>query len=124
MIMHGISRRRKRAEPFCGSGASFQRFELAQRPLTHRAAPTDVGVKSELVVRVSDVAWEQGATLFGAGARDQRYALETDEQGQQSPKWVEADGMSGDPRAKDIALDLLNRDEIEGNPQDGWERIK
>jgi predicted phage baseplate assembly protein len=63
------------------AGASFQRFELAQRPLTHRAAPTDVGVKSELVVRVSDVAWEQGPTLFGAGARDQRYALETDEQG-------------------------------------------
>jgi predicted phage baseplate assembly protein len=63
------------------AGLSFQRFELAQRPLTHRAAPTDVGVKSELVVRVSDVAWEQGPTLFGAGARDQRYALETDEQG-------------------------------------------
>jgi hypothetical protein len=63
------------------AGATFQRFELTQQPLTHRAAPTDVGVKAELTVRVNDLAWEPGPTLFGAGARDQRYALQTDEQG-------------------------------------------
>jgi hypothetical protein len=79
-----------------GSGnaaAAFQRFELAARPLTQRAAPTELGVRSELTVRVSDVAWEERATLFGSGPRDRRFALESDEQGRAFV--VFGDGLRG-----------------------------
>ena len=64
------------------AGAPFQRFALNQQPVTHRAAANEIGAKSELVVRVSDVAWQDRPTLFGAAPDERVYALSTNEQGQ------------------------------------------
>ncbi|AGK50111.1 hypothetical protein BTI_3900 [Burkholderia thailandensis MSMB121] len=60
---------------------AFQRFELKQAPLTYRAAANEIGAAAALAVRIGDVAWHERATLFGAGAAERAYALNTDEQG-------------------------------------------
>jgi predicted phage baseplate assembly protein len=62
-------------------GAPFQRFELKQLPLTWRAAATESGARSELTVRVADIAWAERETLFGATPTDRAYTLDVDEQG-------------------------------------------
>jgi hypothetical protein len=62
-------------------GAAFQRFELKQLPLTYRAAATEIGARSELTVRVGDVAWAEHQTLFGAPPTERAYTLDVDEQG-------------------------------------------
>jgi hypothetical protein len=62
-------------------GAAFQRFELKQLPLTYRAAATETGARSELTVRVGDVAWAERPTLFGAPPTERAYTLDVDEQG-------------------------------------------
>jgi hypothetical protein len=67
-----------------GSGdasAPFQRFELKQLPLTYRAAANESGARSELTVRVADIAWAERQTLFGATPTDRAYTLNVDEQG-------------------------------------------
>jgi hypothetical protein len=65
-----------------GNGsASFQRFQLKQLPLTHRAAENEIGAAPEVTVRVAEVAWSERPTLFGAAPSDRAYALTTDEQG-------------------------------------------
>ena len=61
-------------------GAAFQRFELKQLPLTYRAAATETGARSELTVRVGDVAWAERPTLFGAAPTERAYTVEVDEQ--------------------------------------------
>ncbi|HEV8549254.1 MAG TPA: putative baseplate assembly protein [Polyangiaceae bacterium] len=75
------------------AGALFQRFALKQLPLTYRAAPTELGVASELVVRVGDVAWHERATLFGAPPTERSYTLTTDEQGRKFVAF--GDGVRG-----------------------------
>src|SRR5262249_54667084 len=62
-------------------GAAFERFELKQLPLTYRAAATETGARSELTVRVADVAWAERQTLFGAPPTERAYTLDVDEQG-------------------------------------------
>jgi len=50
-----------------GSGdgsASFQRFSLAQTPLTHVSAATASGTESTLEVRVGDVRWTEVPSLY------------------------------------------------------------
>jgi predicted phage baseplate assembly protein len=54
---------------------------LKQLPLTFRAAPTELGAKSELTVRVDDIAWKEHDTLFGTAPHDRVFTVMTDEQG-------------------------------------------
>ncbi len=75
------------------ASASFQRFALAQLPLTYRAAANESGVKSELVVRIGDVAWDERPTLFGALPTERAFTLTTDEQGRRFV--VFGDGLRG-----------------------------
>ena len=71
----------------------FQRFELKHAPLTYRSAAVESGATSELTVRVSDVAWAERSTMFGAGRTERAFALQTDEQGR---VWVQfGDGQRG-----------------------------
>jgi hypothetical protein len=79
-----------------GSGnanRAFQRFELKQLPLTHRAADSELGVAAELTVRVADIAWQKRPTLFGAEPNERAYVLETDERGREFV--VFGDGLNG-----------------------------
>ncbi len=72
---------------------AFQRFELKRLPLTYRSASNESGAKSELLVRVGDVAWSEQSTLFGAAATEHAFGLNTDEQGK---LWlVFGDGIRG-----------------------------
>ncbi|MGW8250430.1 MAG: putative baseplate assembly protein, partial [Anaerolineales bacterium] len=52
-----------------------QRFTLKKPPLTYVSAATPSGVESTLTVRVNGVAWEEAASLYGLGARDQTYLV-------------------------------------------------
>ena len=80
-------RRRRMAAP------AFQRFELKQLPLTYRAAANETGARSELTVRVGDVAWAERPTLFGAAPTERAYTLDVDEQGRNFV--VFGDGVRG-----------------------------
>lgn len=71
----------------------FQRFELQRGPLTHRLAPGESGVASELAVRVDNVAWSRRTSLYGAAPQERAWVLETDEEGR---TWVRfGDGVAG-----------------------------
>ncbi|WP_298232528.1 putative baseplate assembly protein [uncultured Azohydromonas sp.] len=71
----------------------FQRFELKRSPLTHRLAPGESGVASELTVRVDDVAWSRRASLYGAAPQERAWTLDSDEEGR---TWVRfGDGVAG-----------------------------
>lgn len=79
-----------------GSGdasQAFQRFELKQLPLTHRAADNEIGAAPELTVRVGDIAWHERATMYGAEPTDRAYTLSPDEQGRHYV--VFGDGVRG-----------------------------
>lgn len=71
----------------------FQRFELKQLPLTYRAAANETGAKSELTLRVADIAWAERPTLFGASPTERAYTVEVDEQGRNCV--VFGDGVRG-----------------------------
>jgi hypothetical protein len=75
------------------ASTSFQRFELKQLPLTYRAAANEIGATAALTVRVNDIAWSEQPTLFGAGAADRAYTLQTDEQGRMFVAF--GDGLRG-----------------------------
>lgn len=75
------------------ASVSSQRFALAQLPLTYRAAANEIGVKSELVVRVGNVAWEERPTLFGALPIEHVFTIATDEQNRRFV--VFGDGIRG-----------------------------
>jgi hypothetical protein len=65
-----------------GSGRAdlpFQRFALAQEPLTHRQSADPSGAEPALEVRVNDVRWERRATLFDSLPDDHAYAVGVDE---------------------------------------------
>jgi predicted phage baseplate assembly protein len=77
-----------------GQGSSaFQRFELKQLPLTWRAADNELGATPALTLRVGDIAWQPADTLYGHGAGDRVFTLETDEQGRQQVQF--GDGVQG-----------------------------
>ncbi|HEU0200651.1 MAG TPA: baseplate J/gp47 family protein, partial [Burkholderiaceae bacterium] len=75
------------------AGESFQRFELKQLPLTHRAAENELGAAAELTVRVGDIAWQERATMFGAAPNERIYTRTTDEAGRELI--VFGDGVNG-----------------------------
>jgi hypothetical protein len=75
------------------AAAAFQRFALAQVPLSYRAAANELGAASELTVRIGDVAWSERATLFAALPNERAYALATDAQARQLV--VFGDGVRG-----------------------------
>lgn len=72
---------------------AFQRFELKQLPLTHRAADNEIGAATELTVRVGDIEWHERSTMYGASSTERAYTLSTDEQGRQYV--VFGDGVRG-----------------------------
>lgn len=81
---HGETRRE-----VLGSGEAaqpFQRFKLAQAPLTY----TD---GSSLVVRVDDVRWDEVDSLFGAGPADRVYTVRIDDEGNVTLHF--GDGVTG-----------------------------
>ena len=79
-----------------GSGNAatpFQRFELKQLPLTHRAAANELGASAELTVRVDDIAWKLRDTLFGVPAQERALTLLDDELGRNFVQF--GDGVRG-----------------------------
>ena len=79
-----------------GSGQAaqaFARYNLKQLPLTWRAAPTETGAAAELTLRVGGVQWQHRPTLYGAGAADRAYTLQTDPAGQLWARF--GDGLHG-----------------------------
>ncbi|MBD2511501.1 putative baseplate assembly protein [Nostoc muscorum FACHB-395] len=65
-----------------GSGdasKSFQQFPLRQPPLTYLAAPTPVGAKTTLEIRVNDVLWSETDSLTGLKSTERVYTLKTDD---------------------------------------------
>ena len=79
-----------------GSGnaaLAFQTFELKQLPLTYRAAASESGAKSELLLRVGDIQWAELPSLYGREAQDQVFRLDLDEQGRSLLRF--GDGVNG-----------------------------
>jgi hypothetical protein len=79
-----------------GSGSAatpFQRFELRQLPVTHRAAATELGASPELTVRVDDIAWKVRDTLFESAPQERSLTLLDDEQGRNFVQF--GDGLRG-----------------------------
>jgi hypothetical protein len=64
-----------------GSGnasQTFQKFRLANSPLTFLAAPTPSGAADTLTVRVNDVEWNQCDGFAGRKPKDRVYVTDTD----------------------------------------------
>jgi hypothetical protein len=87
-IVHGnvaLATHGETVQQLLGSGrasASFQRFALAQGPLTYVQSSADPsGAVDTLEVRVNDVAWSEAATLYAAGSRDRSFDVRDDEAG-------------------------------------------
>jgi hypothetical protein len=79
-----------------GSGdasLSFQSFELKQLPLTHRAAPTESGAQSELVLRVGNIEWREVSSLYARASDERAFRLDLDEQGRSLVRF--GDGVNG-----------------------------
>ena len=74
-------------------GTPNQRFTLARPPLTHVSAATATGAQSTLEVRVDGIQWQQVPSLFGAGPRDQIFAVRIEDDGQ--TEVVFGDGIMG-----------------------------
>jgi predicted phage baseplate assembly protein len=65
-----------------GDGAqAHQRFTLKKPPLTYISAATATGTQSTLQVRVNDILWQEVPSLYGLGARDERFAVSIDDDG-------------------------------------------
>jgi hypothetical protein len=80
----------------------FQRFELKQLPLTYRAAPNELGAKSELTVRVDNIAWTERDTLYGAAPQDRAFTLLSDEQRREFVQFgPQGPGRGGQRRGRD-----------------------
>lgn len=88
---HGETR-----EEVLGSGdatASFQRFTLAQGPLTQVPAKRGAGTESTLEVWVDGRAWTEVASLSGVASADQVFVTHSDDDGRVTV--VFGDGVSG-----------------------------
>ena len=87
LVVHGnvaLASHGETVSQILGSGNAsipFQRFDLKQLPLTYRAAADETGAKSELTVRVADIAWTERRTLYGAKPTERAYTLDVDERG-------------------------------------------
>lgn len=83
-------------EEAVGSGDATvpnQRFALRQAPLTWVSAPTAMGAKPTLEVRVQGILWKHVESLYTAAPSDRVYTLELDEGG--SAQVVFGDGVRG-----------------------------
>ena len=79
-----------------GSGdatVAFQRFRLAQSPLTYVGAAVPGGVASTLEARVDGVLWTEVASLQGTGPADRVYVVRADADGQVTLTF--GDGVTG-----------------------------
>jgi predicted phage baseplate assembly protein len=79
-----------------GSGDAtvpFQRFVLAQAPLTYAPGPGVSGVVSSLVIVVDDVRWKEVASFDNAGAADRVYTVRADDTGKVTVRF--GDGVNG-----------------------------
>ncbi len=72
---------------------AFQSFELKQVPLTYRAAATESGARSELVLRVGDIQWTELPSLYARAPDDSVFRLDLDEQGRSLVRF--GDGVNG-----------------------------
>lgn len=75
------------------AGAAFQRFALAQAPLTFTSAATDTGVASSLEVRVNGVLWEEVPRILGQPADARVYISRRADDGTTSV--IFGDGVAG-----------------------------
>ncbi|HYN19747.1 MAG TPA: putative baseplate assembly protein [Thermoanaerobaculia bacterium] len=74
----------ERVDQTLGSGNAsrpFQRFALAEGPLTWTSAPVSSGAESSLDVRVDGVLWHEAPGLYHLGPRDREYTLRQDDAG-------------------------------------------
>ena len=74
----------RRRSQVLGSGtrrSPFQRFVLAQLPLTYVLAPSGGAVLSTLEVRVDGRLWTEVPQLFGAGPDEEIFTTRSDEEG-------------------------------------------
>lgn len=77
-----------------GNGAlAFQSFELKQVPLTYRSAGTETGTRSELLLRVCDIQWNEVPSLYARGSGEPVFRLDLDEQGRSLLRF--GDGVNG-----------------------------
>jgi hypothetical protein len=79
-----------------GSGdatVAFQRFQLAQAPLTYLGTSVPGGVASTLEVRVDGVRWTEVASLHGSGPGDRVYVVRADADGKVTLTF--GDGVTG-----------------------------
>jgi hypothetical protein len=79
-----------------GSGDSaltFQRFALAQRPLTYVATGSSGTVASTLEVRVDGRRWHEVPRFFGTGPNDEIFTTEIDDEGDVTVRF--GDGLTG-----------------------------
>jgi predicted phage baseplate assembly protein len=67
-----------------GSGdgtVAHQRLTLRKPPLTYVSATSATGSQSTLEVRVDGVLWTEAPSLYGLGARDERYIVRREDDG-------------------------------------------
>lgn len=79
-----------------GSGdatQAFQRFTLAQAPLTHVSAATGSGTRSTLQVRVQGLLWAEVPSLYGHGPDERVYVTRQSDDGKTSV--IFGDGING-----------------------------
>ena len=79
-----------------GSGdaaLAHQRFVLRKPPLTYVSAATAGGSESTLELRVNGILWDQAASLYDLGSRDERYMVRHEEDG--TAQLVFGDGERG-----------------------------
>ena len=87
VVVHGnvaLATHGETVEQLLGSGRAgvpFQRFPLAQAPLTYRQSTDPSGVDSALEVRVNEVRWDEVPSLYPAGPGDRVYAVREDAAG-------------------------------------------
>ena len=72
---------------------AFQSFELSQLPLTHRAAATESGARSELTLRVGEIQWNEVPSLYARAPDERAFRLDVDEQGRSLLRF--GDGVNG-----------------------------
>lgn len=79
-----------------GSGdatQAFQRFSLAQAPLTHVSAATGSGTRSSLQLRVQGLLWQEVPSLYGRGPDERVYITRQSDDGQ--TRVIFGDGVNG-----------------------------
>lgn len=79
-----------------GSGdatQAFQRFTLAQAPLTHVSAATGSGTRSTLQLRVQGLLWHEVPSLYGRGPDERVYITRMTDDGRTNV--IFGDGVTG-----------------------------